>query len=185
MVDCSYWLWEGALSKDFCDFLLQEINWDEAESGVVGNSDGTFGPDSVIRRTDVIWQHNMLPIGCIARSHMESANQQANWNYTLTEQESTQLGRYRGEDQGYYDWHKDTFAPVNGIQRKLTCVILLNDPSEFEGGVLQFKGMEDTTVLKKRGSIVVFPAFIEHRVTPVTQGVRYTAVTWAYGPAFK
>jgi PKHD-type hydroxylase len=51
----------------------------------------------------------------------------------------------------------DSFPPQNGIQRKLSCVILLNDPSEFEGGILQFKGMEDQNVLDKQGSIIVFP----------------------------
>jgi PKHD-type hydroxylase len=45
--------------------------------------------------------------------------------------------------------------------------------------------MEDRNVLSKQGSIVVFPSFIEHKVTPVTKGVRYTAVTWANGPSFR
>jgi PKHD-type hydroxylase len=62
---------------------------------------------------------------------------------------------------------------------------LLNDPSEFEGGILQLKGMEDQNVLDKQGSIIVFPSFIEHKVTPVTKGVRYSAVTWASGPSFR
>jgi PKHD-type hydroxylase len=113
------------------------------------------------------------------------ANQSAEWGYSLSSQENTQLGRYKSTDEGYYDWHIDATPPENGIQRKLSISILLNDPSEFEGGILQFKGVEDQNVLAKQGSIIVFPSFIEHKVTPVTKGVRYSAVTWASGPSFR
>ena len=107
------------------------------------------------------------------------------WGFILNGQEETQIGRYKSSDEGFYDWHMDSYPPKNNIQRKLSCVILLNDPSEFEGGVLQFRGMEDEVILKGQGDIVVFPSFIEHRVTPVTKGVRYSAVTWAGGPSFR
>ena len=36
----------------------------------------------------------------------------------------------------------------------------------------------------EEGSIIVFPAFMEHRVTPVTRGTRYSLVTWFVGPPF-
>jgi predicted 2-oxoglutarate/Fe(II)-dependent dioxygenase YbiX len=79
----------------------------------------------------------------------------------------------------------DSFSPKNGEQRKLSCVILLNDSTEFEGGCLRIKEVESNNLLVKKGSIIVFPSFLEHTVTPVAKGVRYTAVTWASGPAFK
>jgi PKHD-type hydroxylase len=182
LVHNTYWLWESALSKEFCHSALQQIDWASPEPASVTTNNLV---DPKIRRTDIIWQDYMQPLGCIARCYMDSANQQAGWNYITDTQEATQLSRYKSVDEGYYDWHMDTFPPVNGAQRKLSCVILLNDPSEFEGGVLQFKGMEDRNVLNKQGSIVVFPSFIEHAVTPVTKGVRYTAVTWINGPSFR
>jgi PKHD-type hydroxylase len=100
-------------------------------------------------------------------------------------QEDTQIGRYRGDNKGHYGKHFDAEQPKDGIQRKLSVSILLNDPSEFEGGELQFTGVDNCKVLTKQGSIVVFPSFVEHLVTPVTKGVRYSAVTWASGPAFR
>ena len=69
---------------------------------------------------------------------------------------------------------------------------VLNDSNEFRGGDLEFqrigsggKIIKNNANLNKMGTIIVFPSFIEHRITPVTKGVRYSAVTWAQGPAFK
>ena len=177
-----YWLWEGALSKEFCNSTLSEIDWDTAETAVI-KSDRTLNIEK--RRTDVVWQDSMQPLGCIAKAYINTANQFAGWDYHLTVQQDTQLGRYKSKNKGHYDWHIDSFTPKDGVQRKLSISILLSDPSEVEGGELQFKGIEDRKILTKQGSIVVFPSFIEHRVTPVTKGVRYSAVTWALGPSFR
>jgi PKHD-type hydroxylase len=179
----TYWLCEDALSKEFCESTLAQVDWALAETGNINNANPFANAEK--RRTDVIWQHFMQPLGCIARAYIDIANQAADWMYSLTAQEDTQLGRYKSIDNGHYDWHIDCFPPVNGVQRKLSISILLSDPSTFEGGELQFKGVEDQKVLTTQGSIIVFPSFIEHRVTPVTKGVRYSAVTWVNGPAFK
>jgi PKHD-type hydroxylase len=178
-----YWFWEGALSKEFCNFALAEIDWTTAKAGGVNVDNPIVDPKQ--RRTDVIWQDFMQPLGCIARAYIDIANQAAGWNYALTSQEQTQIGWYKNADSGHYDWHIDATIPKDGVQRKLSISILLSDPSDFEGGELQFKGIEDRKILTKQGSIVVFPSFIEHKVTAVTEGNRYSAVTWASGPSFR
>ena len=185
LVNISYWKWDTALPKEFCHAALEQLDWNTSEIGSVSTKQGTFVNDPSYRINDNIWQHFMQPLGCIARRYTDEANHASEWEYALEGQEHTQICRYKGENTGHYDWHTDSYPPKNGIQRKLTCVILLNDPSEFEGGILQLKDMEDDVLLKQQGSIVVFPSFIEHRVTPVTKGVRYTAVSWAYGPSFR
>ena len=49
--------------------------------------------------------------------------------------EETQYGEYYG-DGGHYTWHTDAEinGQNNGIVRKISVSILLNDPSEFDGG---------------------------------------------------
>lgn len=183
LVNYSYWLWEGALSKEFCQAALAEVDWATSEQAGVHQINTVI--DLKIRRTDIIWQDPLQPLGCIARAYIDIANQVAGWGYGLTSQENTQIGRYKSTDEGHYDWHMDAGPPKDGVQRKLSISILLSDPSDFEGGELQFKDIEDQKILTKQGSIVVFPSFIEHRVTPVTKGVRYSAVTWVQGPSFK
>ena len=179
----TYWLCEGVLSKEFCRSALAEVDWATSETAIVDLENRAVNLE--IRRADVVWQDPLQPLGCIARTYIDLANQAAEWGYSISNQEPTQLSRYKSSDEGRYDWHTDTDIPRNDLQRKLSISILLSDPSEFEGGELQFKGMEDHKILTKQGSIVVFPSFIEHRVTPVTKGVRYSAVTWVNGPAFR
>lgn len=112
-------------------------------------------------------------------------NSKEGWNYLVDTQEQVQFATY--EEGQHYNWHIDTFL-LSGrpLDRKVTVVCLMNDPSEFEGGELQFNvhGQYFTAELKK-GSYIAFPSFILHRVTPVTKGVRKTATLWLSGPAFK
>ena len=121
-------------------------------------------------------------------NYIISANQNAGWNFELTGMEDVQIGRYI--DKGFYDWHMDTFAPDSGnYQRKLSCSIQLSDPDDYEGGELILKTGKNKddihTFTKKRGSVIVFPSMIYHKVTPVTRGERFSAVSWMRGQAFK
>ena len=77
---------------------------------------------------------------------------------------------------GHYTWHAD-FNPGICSLRKLDAIVQLTDPSEYEGGEVQF-GFQDEDkkwyeMEKKKGSITFFPAFTSHRVKPVTKGKRY------------
>jgi PKHD-type hydroxylase len=98
--------------------------------------------------------------------------------------EDLQYTVYR-DTGGYYTWHLDrgngTTAP-----RKLSLVLQLSDPSEYEGGDLElFTSVEPTKMEKKKGFVVAFPSFVLHRVTPVTSGTRRTLVVWLSGPKFR
>jgi PKHD-type hydroxylase len=72
--------------------------------------------------------------------------------------------------------------------RKLSGVLLLSDPNDFEGGEFQIniKGDEKPlTVEMKRGRMVLFPSFMLHRLKPVISVVRKTIVIWVEGPKWK
>lgn len=100
--------------------------------------------------------------------------------------EDFQYTVYRGNG-GKYDWHLDRGPTRNGsAPRKLSMVLQLSDPSEYEGGDLEiFVGQNPKKIEKKKGLIVAFPSFVLHRVTPVTNGIRRTLVVWIAGPKFK
>ena len=97
-----------------------------------------------------------------------------------------QITKYEVND--FYDWHTD-MLPVESLDhysRKLSMSLLLND--EFEGGEFEIanpKQMESFTVDLKAGSCAIFPAWVKHRVKPVTSGTRYSIVAWMNGPQFK
>jgi len=104
--------------------------------------------------------------------------------------------------QNINDWHCDSWATpydernnpdFRGKIRKLSVSCLLSDPKDYKGGDLEFqiRNQDDPTIvnntehIRKRGSIIVFPSFVWHRVKPVTEGTRYSLVIWNLGPPWK
>ena len=101
---------------------------------------------------------------------------------------------YNENDKGKYDWHIDTnFFNNNFTQRKLSIVLQLSDPTDYEGGQLELDvhtyGVKLANDFKKyvnqKGTVIVFPSFIRHRVTPVTKGIRKSLITWVTGANFR
>jgi PKHD-type hydroxylase len=98
--------------------------------------------------------------------------------------EQFQYTVYRDCEGGHYTWHVDQ-GPLT-IQRKLSFTLQLTDPSSYEGGELQFfASHEIETAPKERGAMVAFPAYVLHRVTPVTSGTRKSVVIWTTGQKFR
>jgi len=62
----------------------------------------------------------------------------------------------------------------------ISMTIFLSQPDEYEGGDLTIMDSYGERKIKlPAGSVVVYPSHSRHYVAPVTQGVRYVAVTWA------
>ena len=185
MIHVSYSLIPKAVHPEVCRIELEGINWDASFKATVARDSVVVEPE--IRKTDIVWAAPDSAVSCIAQSRLVSANVANDWGYVMSYVGDTQLGRY--QDGGHYVSHIDTLAPnESGVQRKITAVTLLNDSTEFEGGDLELmtaSGEWVNGLLKNAGDMVIFPSFLLHRVTPVTSGVRYTAVTWAVGPAFR
>tara|TARA_B100001094_G_scaffold318817_1_gene362845 strand:+ start:81 stop:854 length:774 start_codon:yes stop_codon:yes gene_type:complete len=80
-----------------------------------------------------------------------------------------------------------------GRVRKLSITINLNKPGEYDGGNLKFdfgphaagKRFHEVEEIRPQGSIIVFPSWTYHQVTPVTRGTRYSMVLWSLGKPFK
>ncbi len=90
-----------------------------------------------------------------------------------------------GPEGEHYDWHVDS-GPGNIAPRKLSMVLQLSDPSEYDGGDLELMyGNAPFVTKKERGLVYAFPGYMLHRVTPVTRGTRRTIVVWVAGPRFR
>jgi len=103
--------------------------------------------------------------------------------------ENIQYTVYEGSTEenasGHYTWHIDK-GNAAGAPRKLSIVIQLSDPSEYDGGNLELMFSSQPTILKKaKGMLYAFPSYLLHRVTPVSAGIRRTLVVWISGPKFK
>ena len=98
--------------------------------------------------------------------------------------DNIQYTEYEGNG-GHYDWHLD-IGPGGISHRKVSIVVQLSDPTEYEGGILQIKnGTHEFDVPLGKGNVVIFPSFLLHRVTPLTSGNRKSLVLWVGGGHYK
>ena len=80
----------------------------------------------------------------------------------------------------HYDWHVD-IGPGEAAYRKLSVIIQLSNPDDYEGGEVVFNAGTERELPRDRGQIAVFPSWVLHKVNPVTKGTRYSLVTWVQG----
>ena len=86
----------------------------------------------------------------------------------------------------HYTWHVDHGDGTGPSPRKLSLVLQLSDPCDYEGGDLEIlTSPEPMKINKQKGLVAAFPSYVLHRVTPVTRGIRKTLVVWLTGPRFK
>lgn len=87
----------------------------------------------------------------------------------------------------HYDWHVDVHEGMETSEhRKLSAVLMLTGPDEYEGGELELNigGNPDKPLVLRppAGTVVFFYSHVPHRVRPVTKGNRASLVVWALGP---
>ena len=177
--------WEGAFTEQELDWLQQKAREATQEAQVGGEGNGEVNDQ--IRRSELNWLHKDPECAWVFEklSHVVSSLNVDYFGFELTGfGEALQLTNYHEARQGTYKWHQD-FGSA-GVSRKLSLVLQLSDPNDYEGGELQLLTTgQPTSMQKKRGLITVFPAWTLHQVTPVIKGTRQTLVTWASGPNFK
>ena len=149
------------------------------------------------RNSNIVWMNDRWIYKEI-QPYVNEANRNAGWNFEWDHSESCQFTKY-GKGQ-YYGWHCDSWehpyeeeGPSKGKIRKLSVTISLSNYNEYEGGQLEFDCRNqdpdkkpNTKICEEiltKGSLVVFPSFVWHRVKPVTKGV--SLVVWNLGYPFK
>lgn len=174
-------------------FTEQELNWLQ-EQAIKAENQATAGgipPGEElarVRRSKISWLNKTQDTAWVydKLAHAASALNAQFFRFDVTGfGEALQLTNYDQSDHGMYGWHQD-YGTKDGPSRKLSLVLQLTDPSQYEGGNLQIlTSGEPSTVQKRRGLIVAFPSYQLHQVTPVTQGSRQSLVAWISGPAFR
>lgn len=151
--------------------------------------DGSTSNDQY-RKSEIRWINpNEAPfIRSLLWFYAREANRNA-FGFDVDYLPDIQYTKYNATDGGKYDWHCDTFwANPSAYDRKISIVIQLSDPSEYEGGDFlidpQYPQL-DPQLIRAKGTVLVFPSFINHCVTPVTKGERRSLVSWIQGPKFR
>ncbi len=144
--------------------------------------------DKSIRTAQVAWLEDQADAAWVMQrivGLVGEANRQ--YNFELTDfSEHIQVAQYHADIAGHFDWHADIGSGELAAKRKLTLVVQLSQPIEYEGGILQtWSANQPVQADQSQGTATLFPAFTLHRVTPVTQGERWSLTTWVHGPSFK
>ena len=203
-----YWAFKSAIPPRVCDDIIKyALSKDETMARTGGYDNKELSEDQVLnmqrkRKSDLVWLNDTWIYKEI-HPYVHQANKNAGWNFDWIRSESCQFTKYKLNQ--YYDWHCDSWdkpyekeGPEKGMIRKLSVTCQLTDGSEYTGGELQFDTRsydphmrdEDKHVITSKeilpkGSIVVFPSFVWHRVQPVTRGTRYSLVIWNLGYPFR
>tara|TARA_E500000318_G_scaffold1578_1_gene2051 strand:+ start:1734 stop:2369 length:636 start_codon:yes stop_codon:yes gene_type:complete len=204
------WYFKSAVPSRICDLIIKQgLAQNESMArtgGLLENKKLTKDEIKHIKRkrnSDITWLDDLW-IYRELHPYVHKANEMAGWNFDWERSESCQFTKYKLNQ--YYDWHTDGWnKPYNkpntlshGKVRKLSMTCQLTDGSEYEGGELEFdfrnydpnmrdesKHVKQIKQILPKGSIVVFPSFVWHRVKPITKGTRYSLVMWSLGYPYK
>ena len=174
---------EPIFTEKLCKEIIDLSSTLKKKQGKIWNKD--VGEQKRIRQSTISWLpfNKMQPmyddlidlVQKINRNHFGFSNVQITETAQVSEYSKGQF--YHSHTDSAIDM--DTEPPV----RKLSMTLLLNDPSEFEGGNLEIAGKNMSHM--KQGHAAIFASFLQHRVTPVTKGVRKSLVVWFNGEPFK
>ena len=208
------WYFESVIPPKICDDIIKHGNTKKEGLGITGDfvngrdlkkkplSKKEIKNLKSKRNSDVVWLDDAWIYKEI-HPYIKIANANAGWNFEINHSELCQFTKYKLNQ--YYDWHCDSWnkpyeqeGPQKGKIRKLSMTCQLTDGSEYEGGELEFdyrnydphmrneaKHLKQVKEILSKGSIIVFPSFVWHRVKPVTKGTRYSIVMWNLGYPFK
>jgi len=201
-----YYYFKKAIPERICDEIIKYGNQQREELAVIGgftkNTNLTKKEEKILKKTrdsNVAWLNDQWIYNEII-PYVNQANKDSGWNFQWDVSETCQFTKYRLNQ--YYHWHCDSFhSPYNtpndlvkhGRIRKLSVTVSLSNPKEYKGGELQFdfynekrkKNIVTCKEILEKGSLVVFPSFVWHRVKPVTKGTRYSLVIWNLGSQFR
>jgi len=173
-------------TPDQCRQIIESGRKQKPQTAKVGMGKVDGGTDTKKRVTTISW----IPFKEMDHMYrdLNTFIQKCNENHfgfgdiRITEQ--AQFTEY--PEGGFYDWHMDcdTVMQHEPPVRKISMTLLLNDPSEFEGGDLELTGPGKIAELKQ-GHAILFASFLTHRVAPVTRGVRQSLVVWFGGKPFR
>jgi PKHD-type hydroxylase len=173
-------------TPDQCRKIIEAGRSQKPQTAQVGMGKPGGGTDTKKRVTTISWLpfKEMEPMYNDLDTFIQKANENHFGFGDIRVTENAQFTEY--PEGGFYDWHMDCDVSMahEPPVRKISMTLLLNDPSEFEGGHLELMAPGKFAELKQ-GHAICFASFLNHRVQPVTKGVRQSLVVWFGGKPFR
>jgi PKHD-type hydroxylase len=183
--DLTNWYWFSAgFSNEELDLVNQLASQEPSQHGIIA---GSKTPDTNYRDSIITWlNHGEKSDWLYSKIMGMAAEANRNlWGFDLQSTvDSIQYTEYLGGG-GHYDYHLDIGSGGASL-RKVSIVVQLSDPSEYDGGEFQLlRGRFPETLPKNKGAVLIFPSYLLHRVTPIESGVRRSLVMWVGGTHYK
>lgn len=176
---------DTCIPEELVDLIVKETI---TLSDRVDTSEVRDGVDYNIRDSKNTWINDSNWVAGFCMAYVLKANRE-NWQYDI-EGFDTNSMQYTVYGPGeYYNWHQD--AGIESLEagtcRKLSVIMQLSEPHEYEGGEVQMLSENGSLYIapKKRGTVIVFDSRTRHRVRKVHSGVRKSLVGWVLGPRWK
>jgi len=171
----------GLTAKDL-DHVSELAHKATTNKARVGDNRAT---DDKIRSSRIGWLNQSGWLRDRLYGFAEEANRRA-FAFDFTRCCDIQYTEYHAEEKGHYNWHIDvSFTKDTPFDRKLSLTVQLSDPSEYEGGLFKIENQTLPEWYREKGTVMVFPSYLRHRVEPVTKGVRRSLVAWFEGPRWR
>jgi PKHD-type hydroxylase len=180
-------VWEGVLSAAECDAIVERATAYPESSATVGFHDDKRS-DAGYRSSSVRWLDALREHVIVSRiMAFVHASNRTNFGVDIVAPFDVQFTEYHAAENGHYDWHQDVWLESpRPYDRKLSVVVQLSQPGAYTGGDFEFFGLENPGAkFASRGSLLIFPSYLQHCVRPVLSGIRHSLVTWIEGPRWR
>ena len=173
-------------TPDQCQQIIDAGRRQKPQQASVGMGRPQGGVDTKKRTTTISWIpfKEMEPMYNDINIFIQKANKNHFGFGDIQITEQAQFTEY--PEGGFYDWHMDTDVNMQYEPpvRKISMTLLLSPENQFEGGNLELMAPGKKVNLKQ-GHAICFASFLNHRVNPVTKGMRQSLVCWFGGKPFR
>ena len=178
-----YAFWKKAFSKKECQTIINIAKNKGLIKGATLNDNKTKD----VRDSKISWLYSSDNIDWVFRRVTDitlNLNKRFFKFNLFGINEGFQFTNYKAPS-GKYGKHID--RAMNIPVRKLSISIQLTNPKKYEGGELKlYNGKKEGSVMdKEQGTLIIFPSYTLHEITPITKGERDSLVTWVTGKQFK
>jgi PKHD-type hydroxylase len=173
-----YQVWPSTLTTEQVDRITTiALRQPMEEATLFSSAEAMQGIRScTVRWLDDEWLQSLL------WPFVDQANKRG-FHVALDRRSEMQFTEYTAEQGGHYGWHHDVhWNGQTAFDRKLSVTVQLSGADEYEGGDFEFDEVKTNADFRSKGTVLVFPSYLRHRIHPITLGTRHALVAWFFGP---
>lgn len=169
-----YKLYENIFSDEDIQYIISNIDETKYHDGMVGGRRVNIKQK---KRKD-LFINDVKLLSVIDEILYSALYKEVKENfYDIKFREKWKVGKYIGNDNAFYNMHRDDSDETR--YRKMSMIVALSDPDDYEGGEFCFDSLKKEFKLPK-GSVLVFRSSMFHHVNMITSGLRIVLVSFFF-----